>query len=404
MYEITGIDLFPIRIGPHIGEFTQPRRQMMPEFMQRKQGKFTPNVVVRIWANDGSYGIGEAIPRPHINGEILESTTAMLEHCFAPAIIGEDPFNVGHIMEILDGASDWMMGSKCGIDLELYDLIGKLSDRPVFDLIGGAVHKEFIQRGDWDPVSDKSIGIPSREKTGDLSIKEWENLLDQPIPYCKWYKMKLGDDPFSDVKKYRLVREKLGHETYILVDANQGWRNAETAIWVIKKLVEIGVDMVEQPVHWWDLEGLKKVRDSVEVSICADESIRTPIDAVRLIKMGAADTFNIKLVKSGGIHRLKMISNITDAANFPVYVGTSQPGTIQLLANYHCLATIRNLIPDWHGYPQSSALMGGTGRADIVRKGVPPGEKAPDKPGLGFELDMDLVEKYIVRKIPRITK
>ncbi|MCS7240406.1 MAG: dipeptide epimerase, partial [Candidatus Bipolaricaulota bacterium] len=130
----------------------------------------------------------------------------------------------------------------------------------------------------------------------------------------------MGEEPRKDVARVRAVREAIGEGVRMWIDANQGWTRAQ-AVWALARLSEYGVEFVEQPVPAEDLEGMAWVRKRSPIPVMADESVHSPADALRAIRLGACDYVNIKLMKAGGLLRAKEIAAICKHAGLPNMIG-----------------------------------------------------------------------------------
>ena len=115
-------------------------------------------------------------------------------------------------------------------------------------------------------------------------------------------KMKVGTDAATDVARVRAVRDAVGPEVTIRLDANQGW-TPEDAVTVVRALeaADLGVELVEQPVRGEDVEGLAWVRARVGLPVMADEAVYSMLDLDRVARLGAADLVNVKLAKCGSL-------------------------------------------------------------------------------------------------------
>ena len=161
-------------------------------------------------------------------------------------------------------------------------------------------------------------------------------------------KLKVGTDPETDVDRVRGVRDAVGPDIRIRVDANQGWRPRD-AIRVIRALEDAGVDLefVEQPVPAPDLAGLARVTAAVDTPVMADESVFGVRDLSRLIETGAADLVNIKLAKCGGLSPALAMASLAKAHGIGFIVGSMMEGPIGVGA---------------------AASLGGRGRVDVRQR------------------------------------
>jgi L-alanine-DL-glutamate epimerase-like enolase superfamily enzyme len=158
----------------------------------------------------------------------------------------------------------------------------------------------------------------------------------------KAVKVKVGVNPKEDIERIRMIREVLGNEIQLRIDANQGW-TVEQAVEVLNKVEKFKIQFAEQPVPAEDLEGLVKVRKDSPIPIMADESVHSPEDAIRLIEAEAADFINIKLMKSGGILKGKKIADVTEAAGVPCMIGCMSESEVGIAAGAHLAAAVRNI-------------------------------------------------------------
>ncbi|QZT35327.1 dipeptide epimerase [Caldalkalibacillus thermarum TA2.A1] len=158
-------------------------------------------------------------------------------------------------------------------------------------------------------------------------------------------KVKVGrDDIDRDILRIRAIRDAVGPDVKIRIDANQGWKVKE-AIRAIKKMEDMGLDieLVEQPVKAHDIDGLKKITDAVYTPIMADESIFSPEDAFEVLKRRAVDLINIKLMKCGGIFKAELINRMAEACGVECMVGSMIESFISVTAAAHFAASKRNI-------------------------------------------------------------
>ena len=184
--------------------------------------------------------------------------------------------------------------AKAAVDMALWDLYGQLYKIPVYKMLGGA--RKHI-------ITDITISVNSPEEMARDAVDAINRGYD-----C--LKVKVGADPTLDVARLSAVREAVGNNVCIRIDANQAWQPKE-AVRILNQMQEKGlaIEFVEQPVKAHDLEGLKYVTDRSYVPVLADESVFSPEDALKIMQMRAADLVNIKLMKCGGLYNaLKIVS------------------------------------------------------------------------------------------------
>ena len=149
-------------------------------------------------------------------------------------------------------------------------------------------------------------------------------------------KTKVGKDSVLDVERVRRIRDTIGGDVRLRIDANQGWKPKE-AVRCIRAMEDAGLNLewVEQPVAAADLEGMRYVTERVDTPIMADESLFGPDDAFRLLEMRAADLFNIKLMKCGGLRNARTIHAMAKACGVACMVGCMIESRIGITAAAH---------------------------------------------------------------------
>jgi L-alanine-DL-glutamate epimerase-like enolase superfamily enzyme len=289
-----------------------------------------------------------------------------------------DPFDVGLIHQRMDKTVKGNSFAKAAIGIALYDILGKHLNLPVYKLLGGTYRKEF-------PLLWPLMGADAK-----TNAEEAKNAIKRGF---KSVMVKVGhNDPDIEVERVAAVREAVGDKIIIIPDANQGW-TPQTAIQCIHKMEKYNVDWVEQPVPSWDIEGLARVKKSVNVPVSADESLYSIFDALIIAKHNAADIISIKLQKSEGFHKAKKIAAIAEAANIPIYINSMIETGGSVAASLQFAVSIPNVIPF------SAALMSTLRlKDDILKEGsldIKNGViRVTDRPGLGIELDEKKIIKY----------
>ena len=239
-------------------------------------------VTVRVTDSDGCSGWGEAAPS-RFYGETADTVAAVLPH-FAPVLENADPWSLETIEAELARVVRFNGAARSAVSAALHDLAAKR--------LGVPLHRMWGLDPARAPLSSFTIGIGSE---AELRAKVRE-AKDYPI-----LKVKLGTDHDEDI--VRVIREEAPGKV-LRVDANAAW-NAKQAVETIERLVDYGIEFVEQPLPPHDVEGLRFVRDRSRLPIIADESCLVASDIPRLA--GAVDGINIKLAKCGGLreaHRM----------------------------------------------------------------------------------------------------
>ena len=322
-------------------------------------------LVLKMETDEGIVGYGESGPLEFVTGDNLD-TVMIVGKQFRDILIGENPLAIGHIHGLMDGKYAYNTSIKAAIDIACYDIASKKMGVPLYQFLGGA--RNTI-------VSDVTIGMGTPEdmaaKSADWAAKGWSKL-----------KIKLGENIETDALRMRKVREAVGEKVVLRVDANQGW-NVKDAIQIAKELEALHVELIEQPVVHWDLDGLAEVKRAVNIPVVADESCHSPADAAKLAKMRAVDGMNIKLMKCGGIYNALKINAVAEANNLYCMIGCMGESRIANAAGMHVAAALRNIKKvdlDTTFFTQSSWIKGGFenvgGTCTLL-----------DKPGIGVTVE-----------------
>ncbi|MBW1635541.1 MAG: dipeptide epimerase [Deltaproteobacteria bacterium] len=281
------------------------------------------NVIVTILTDSDLVGFGSAAPVAVITGETAASITGAIEY-IGDSISGMKIGSWENILQRLNSCIIGNMSAKAAVDMAVYDLVAKSLDIPLYQLLGGMSS---------DINTDITISIDTPEKM----ISESREKLASGFDILK---IKVGGDPELDIRRLQLIQEAVGRQIRIRIDANQGW-SAKEAVGVGRELERRGIliELMEQPVAASDFEGLRYVRDNVVFPVYADESLFSPGDALRLVKMNAVDGFNIKLMKCGGIYNAMKIAAIAEAAALPCMIGSMMECHISVAAAAHLAAS-----------------------------------------------------------------
>jgi len=294
------------------------------------------NVVIRLHCSDGLTGTGECAPFVFIVGETQE-TVYSLSARLGKMLLGRDPYDIESRLHEIDRAVKGNPTMKSGFDMALYDLLAQKAGMPLFRLLGGSNNREVR--------TDMTISIGDPEK---MAV-DAQAFLKAGFPAIK---VKLGTTTRDDVARIRAIRDAVGPEYPIRIDANQGWDTIR-AIETLKALEPFGIEHCEEPIPSWNNHELVKVRENSPIPIMVDESLFDHHDAFRLARLGACDFFNIKLSKSGGINRALKIAAVAEAAGIMCQVGCMSESRFALTALMH-LVLARDVIVH---YDMDSSLM-----------------------------------------------
>ncbi len=288
-------------------------------------------VLVFVRSSCGAEGVGEAsLPSgPWWGGESVESIKVHIDEYFAPLMIGEDAFAVDAIMQKLDDAVFGNSFAKAGLEMALLDLQGKVLNTPVYNLLGGKVRDSL-------PVSWPLA-------TGDPNLEIEEALGKIEARLHNVFKLKMGAvEPTKDVERACAVARGLEGKAKVRCDPNGRW-DETTAAWAVPRLADAGVDLIEQPLQRWNIEGCARLTASCPIVHMLDESVCTLQDMQRIAQLRAASLISLKIMKTGGMRRSKVLAEMALAAGIPVYMGTFLESSFGTGANMQFCATLKDL-------------------------------------------------------------
>lgn len=332
------------------------------------------NIIVIIRTTDGCTGYGECSPYMSINGESID-TCFIVGQYFARVLKGKNALNIAECMDAMDKTIYGNTSIKSAFDIALYDIAAQHSEVPIYKFLGGEKNKTLTT--DYTV----SIGDPQKMKSDAIRIKE------KGFPAVK---VKLGENKEKDVERIKAIREGIGKEHPLRIDANQGWITADNAIEILKELGQFNIEYCEEPILRYHFMDLNKVSAASPIPIMADESCGDEHDAERLIQLKACKMFNIKLGKSSGFYKGLKIAQLGAKANMHMQVGGFMESRLGMTASAH-LALANDHI---HHCDFDTPLMftedpviGGISYLD---KGV---IDVPDTPGLGAAVDEEYLKK-----------
>ncbi|GAA4332236.1 dipeptide epimerase [Pigmentiphaga soli] len=307
--------------------YKNPYRMAPGETRSKKQ------ILVFIETDEGFTGVGESgVTLLERGGESQEAIYIAIKKYLGPLVLGMDPFEIGRIIDTMEGSIQGRTGNLCAkaaIDTALYDIMGKATGRPVAALLGGVYRTDF-------GVS-RSLGVKSPAEMG-------ADALRLKAEGYAMLTVKAGFDPREDIERVAAVRDAVGADYPIEVDIN-GAYTVEVAIPTLKKMERYGIEAVEQPVAWWDLKGMREVRCAIDTPVTADESAWTPYDVANIAREGAADTICLKPIKNGGLYLSRRMAEIADAAGMGVLMGSKHPFGPGTSALIHFAAAIPAMHP-----------------------------------------------------------
>lgn len=362
--KITKVEITPLQI-----ELTEP-------FVISK-GPLTHGsiTVVKIYCDQGIYGIGECCPYRTIHGETQKGSVAAAQD-LAKLIIGLDPTKIARIMAILDKSLAGNASIKGAFDMALYDLNAKLVDQPLYQYLHGDPDKEIY--------TDMTVSLLPIDKM----VAKAEKFAADGFPVLK---IKLGDRPSTkDIDRMKAIRAAVGLDLPLRIDANQGWNYSE-ALRALNGMKDFDIEHCEAPIYCGDLLHLQRLRDISPIPIMGDESVFSHQDAFQTLAMGCIDLINIKLGKSGGISHAMKIAGIAEAYGVYCQVGSFSESRLGITALTHFSMAWDNIIYfdlDSPLMQSEDPIIGGMIYHDDWRVTV------TDAPGIGADYDPTFLDRF----------
>lgn len=279
---------------------------------------FAQNTYLRIHTDTGLTGVGECSAFPMIAGE-TQDTCFVLARDFARIWKGKDPMEIDARMAELHAYIYGNNTIKSAFDMALFDLAAKEKNMPLYQFLGGSY---------MEPESDITVGVDTPEKMAHRA-KELVN-----HRHVRYLKIKVGKDPEEDIQRIIKIRQAIGPDVAMRLDANAGW-DYEAAVMVTTSVESLNIQFCEQPMARRLDEKMPSLRRLSNIPIMADESVFDHHDAQRLIKAKACDYVNIKLSKSGGLLEAKKIHDVCQKGGVPNMIGGMLESRLALSAKVH---------------------------------------------------------------------
>ncbi|MHA1269091.1 MAG: mandelate racemase/muconate lactonizing enzyme family protein [Candidatus Helarchaeota archaeon] len=377
-WHITGIELIPLHVP-----FKESIRKVMQEGehgvgMAIKVdeswlgGDF---VICKLYDNEGNIGLGESFVWIPETGISPEQIIDIIKRVLFKYVIGESPFNLEKIHFKMDNNLANNGVSKGLIDIAIYDLIGKIINRPACDLMGGKVVAS-IPLSALIPLADLDTMV--------VLAKEFKKMGFTSLRY------KLGQSVQKDIEISKAIRDVVGEEVRLRVDYNQAYKPSE-AVNAIRAIEKYNIDFAEQPVRADDYLGMSYVQKRINIPLMAHEGFFSLKDFITLVELDAVGVLGINSERPGGI--TKALKAINYAEQKGIYtVIHNQPLGIGSAVHIH-LATAK-----FYSLGYETELFGQVMMEDdlikkpiIYKKGF---ARVPEGNGWGVELDESVIEKY----------
>ncbi|MGF1733761.1 mandelate racemase/muconate lactonizing enzyme family protein [Photobacterium satsumensis] len=348
------------------------------------------SLIVEIVTDEGITGFGEALCHglqpPHI-------AAAFIEHAFKPLLLNRDPFDVEVLWEEMYnltrpyGQGGSAVNAISGVDIALWDIMGKALNQPIHKLIGGAFRKEVT------PYATGFYRVEGATYPAD-SIDEAHRHVESGFGA---FKLKIGFGIDEDVALIRAIREAVGDDVKIMADAN-GAYSVGAARRIIKETEEYNPYFLEELLAPEDLEGYQQIKNLSKTYIAAGEQVFGKTGYRPWLEGNALDIIQPDLCSSGGITECKKIAAMAQANNTRMIPhvwgsGIGIAASLQFIASLPAAPLSLNPIEPMLEYDQSSHPF----RKDLICDGIKMVEgkvQISTKPGIGVDVNREIIERY----------
>lgn len=334
-------------------------------------------ILVEVETDTGVVGFGEAIATPDANA-IMAFIRRAADH-----VTGRDPFHNTRLMaecyHMLFQAFGTCSAPRfagqvlAGLEMALWDVMGKVAEQPVHALMGGAVHDDI-----------RYFGFPQGATPEDIAKEAGEMA---KAGFGVIY-VKVGQSDAIDLEIIRQTRAAIGPDARLRIDPNEHWPGP-VFLRMLPKITPYNVEFIEQPCDAESLTALARIKAASPIAIAADQSVFTPYDALAVVQAGAADVITLGLHETGGLARFRKCAQIAEAAGIPICLHGLYETGITNCATHQVGAITPNL-------DDGNQFMAHFLEWDIIAPGplALQGDRLPilTGPGLGFTLDLDAVK------------
>lgn len=358
---------------------TRLRAQIPPDgqvFSRSGVRNSRSTTLVRVNTDEGIFGLGSCSG----NGELIEFIVSKV---IKPLLVGTDPTDIDAIWDKAYfrgghkefGTRGIGVVALSGIDVALWDILGKVRGVPLYQLLGGKCRDKV-------PVYATALYPEEPSKVA----RRARGFADQGFGGVK---IKVGFDLAQDIRIVRAVREELGKDFIIMTDANQGY-SFDVALRASEAFADCGVFWLEEPLFVEDIEGHALLREKGKTRIAVGENLHMSYPFENFIARGAVDFIQPDVARAGGITEIRKITALAAKHKVPVSFHTWGDG-VALAASIHLSAALKDCIVmelDYTYNPLREELLCDPFK---VQKGylIP-----PEKPGLGIELNQGALQRF----------
>ncbi len=340
--------------------------------------------LVKVETDEGITGYGECMVR------LAPTATRDIVNYLKPILLGKDPMDTEYIWELLFGTmmnrghfQGFYIEAISGIDVALWDIKGKALNVPVYKLLGGNSNPKI-----WAYASSiRFRGMETMLATAQKFVDEGFNAM----------KIKIGQGFETDVMAVAAVREHVGKDVTLMVDANCGY-DVKTALKIGKELEKYNITWFEEPISPADYEGYRRLSESLDVPIAAGEAHFLRYGLKDLIVKGKVDIIQPNVCRAGGFTECLKIHGLSSAYNVPYLTHTGSSSAVCIAASLHLAAALPDCFIFEHMQSDWSKDQRNPLRWDLTPLPIKSFQdgfiELEDKPGLGLEINEDVIKTY----------
>lgn len=344
-------------------------------------------VLVKVVTKDGVEGWGECMSR------LAPLATAAIVDYLAPVVVGRDARDIGVIWDLLYGTMmnrghqrGFFVEAISGIDIALWDVLGKSTGEPVHRLLGGA-HRDrlpaYASSLRFRPMPDTKAKIDELLASGLTAMK-----------------LKIGrdaHDPCADLSFVSEVRDYVGGDIRLMVDANCGY-DLGTATVVARELERLGIYWFEEPLPPGEMDDYRRLADRTSVRIAAGEAEFTRWGFRKLLQHGGISVVQPNATRSGGVSECMKIAALASAHGVPYAPHTGSSSAVCMAVGIQLAAALPNLLIYEYMVSDWSASQPNPLRHRLLQEDVEVLDNGtvlvPQRPGFGIAIDTDIVDRY----------
>jgi len=344
-------------------------------------------VVIKVHTDEGITGIGEVDSSTFGVKVAIEVPVSKNKICYGlrEILIGEDPLEIETLWEKMYRMSNWfgsrgvVMHAMSGIDIALWDILGKVTHQPIYKLLGGAFQKKI-----------RAYASELFPDTVEEMIKITKTIVDSGYTAIKFGWNQFGKNEKQDLVLVEAARKTAGDQIEIMVDAGLCYKDVNQAIRMAKKLEDFNILWFEEPFPSDYIEGYAKLADAVYLQISAGERVETIYGFKSLIEDARVDIIQPDITRAGGFTECKKIALLADLHD-RLMIPHGWSTDILLAATLHLNANLQR------GKFIEFCVQDNPFKKHLIKNPLEMKDgyvKVPEGPGLGIELNEEVINKY----------